>query len=242
MFQLNPDLLSEVPPAIRIFASEIIWTNSWVLLSMFKGFAHTEGPEMFVHSSGSRSQSQDDSTILKLVKGMKFDRPIPVVVSSLIYLWDTNFIAVRTEDHAVCKILSSWYHWEVRKNCYPPVLEKKLRHMCLHCSSQNMSHKWAPLPEEAISQGPYSLPVRSTLTLYSHSDSSVKELIHVKINHFSDKLVLIWWFSCLFFSILLNNLLCKQKGRDRRVRDRRWKEQIWGSTGCFVHQRSFVSA
>lgn len=61
-----------------------------------------------------------------------------------------------------------------------------------------MSHKWASLPEEAISHGPYSLPVRSTLTLYSHSDSSVKELIHVKINHFSDKLVLIWWRSCLF--------------------------------------------
>lgn len=64
---------------------------------MFKGLAHMEGPEMFMHSSGSGSQSQGDSTVLKRVKGRKFDRPIPVVylkisfcftvvVASLIYL------------------------------------------------------------------------------------------------------------------------------------------------------------
>lgn len=38
--------------------------------------------------------------------------------------------------------------------------------------------------EEAISPGPYSPPVTTTLVLCGHTVSSVKELIRVKINHF----------------------------------------------------------
>ena len=57
-------------------------------------------------------------------------------------------------------------------------------------------HKWGPRPEEAISHGPYSPPVIATLVLCGRTVSSVKELIQVKINHFSGKLVLPWWPSC----------------------------------------------
>lgn len=57
-------------------------------------------------------------------------------------------------------------------------------------------HKWGPLPEEDISPEPYSPPVTATLVLCGHTVSSVKELIQVKINHFTGKLVLPWWLSC----------------------------------------------
>lgn len=89
--------------------------------------------------------------------------------------------------------------------------------------------KGGPLGEGTISHGLYSPPITATFVLCGHTVRSVKELIQVKINHFSVKLVLPWWLSCSrSLRSCTNSSISK---REQRAGGGRSRTLSWGRTG-----------
>lgn len=104
--------------------------------------------------------------------------------------------------------------------------------MCTsHYSSQTMrqDQRRTSGGKGAISHRPYS-PAITAGVLWGHTVRSVKELIQVKINHFSGKLVFPWWLSCSrSLQSCTNSSISK---REERAGGGRSRTLSWGRTGC----------